>query len=172
MQYITEELEGILALIYNDECVGLQLPTAVELTITECDPAIRGNSAGSLQQKGLTDELAGTAKPTKTTEPPPAVKKHVPQVPQSLGVINGRAIDLPTPPYPPQALAVGLQGNVSVQVLIDEQGRVVTAKAVGGPKLLQASAVNAAKRARFIPTKLSLKPVKATGIIVYKFKRN
>lgn len=45
MNYMTEELEGSFALIYQDECVGLQLPTTVELTITQCDPAIRGNSA-------------------------------------------------------------------------------------------------------------------------------
>ena len=43
--YVTEELEGMLALIYNDQCVGVQLPTAVALTITECDPGIKGNSA-------------------------------------------------------------------------------------------------------------------------------
>lgn len=43
--YITEELEGMLAMIYNDECVGIQLPTAVELTVTECEPGVRGNSA-------------------------------------------------------------------------------------------------------------------------------
>jgi elongation factor P len=43
--YITEELEGMLAMIYNNECVGIQLPTAVELTVTECEPAARGNSA-------------------------------------------------------------------------------------------------------------------------------
>ncbi|MCE2792465.1 MAG: elongation factor P [Planctomycetota bacterium] len=43
--YLTEQLEGMTALIYNDECVGLQLPTAVELTVVQCDPAVRGNSA-------------------------------------------------------------------------------------------------------------------------------
>lgn len=43
--YITEGLEGMLALIYNDQCVGLQLPTAVELTISQCDPSVKGNSA-------------------------------------------------------------------------------------------------------------------------------
>lgn len=43
--YLTEDLEGMLALIYEGECVGLQLPASVELTITQCDPAIRGNSA-------------------------------------------------------------------------------------------------------------------------------
>ncbi len=45
--YVTESLEGLLALIYEDECVGIQLPTTVELTATQCDPAIRGNSATS-----------------------------------------------------------------------------------------------------------------------------
>ncbi len=43
--YLTEELEGVYALIYEGECVGLQLPTTVELVIAQCDPAIRGNSA-------------------------------------------------------------------------------------------------------------------------------
>lgn len=43
--YITEELEGMTALIYNDECVGVQLPTAVTLTVTQCDPYVKGNSA-------------------------------------------------------------------------------------------------------------------------------
>jgi elongation factor P len=47
MPYVTESLQGMLALFYNGECVGLQLPLAVELTITECDPAVRGNSATS-----------------------------------------------------------------------------------------------------------------------------
>ncbi len=43
--YLTEQLEGILALIYNNECVGLQLPTTIELTVVECDPGIKGDSA-------------------------------------------------------------------------------------------------------------------------------
>ena len=43
--FITEGLEGILRLIYNDECIGVQLPTTIELTVTACDPGVRGNSA-------------------------------------------------------------------------------------------------------------------------------
>ena len=45
LPYLTESLQGMMALIYNDACVGIQLPTAVELKITQCDPAVRGNSA-------------------------------------------------------------------------------------------------------------------------------
>ena len=47
MQYVTESLEGMLALVYNDQCVGLQLPASVTLEIVECDPGIKGNSATS-----------------------------------------------------------------------------------------------------------------------------
>ncbi len=47
LQYITEDLQGMLALIYNGQCVGIQLPTAVDLKITQCDPAVKGNSATS-----------------------------------------------------------------------------------------------------------------------------
>ena len=62
MQYVTEGLEGIFALIYNQQCVGLQLPAAVALEIVECDPAVKGNSATSRTkpaklQTGLTIQV-------------------------------------------------------------------------------------------------------------------
>jgi elongation factor P len=45
MNYVTESLEGMQALIYNDECVGVQLPVAVALKVVQCDPGIKGASA-------------------------------------------------------------------------------------------------------------------------------
>jgi elongation factor P len=45
--YITEALEGVQAMIYNDECVGLQVPMTVELKVVQCDPGVRGNSASA-----------------------------------------------------------------------------------------------------------------------------
>ncbi len=47
MNYLTEESEGVLALIHNGECVAIQIPLTVELKVTECDPGVRGNSATS-----------------------------------------------------------------------------------------------------------------------------
>lgn len=44
-KYITEDLEGLLALIYNDECVGIQVPQTVEMLVTQCDPGVKGDSA-------------------------------------------------------------------------------------------------------------------------------
>ena len=46
-KYLTEDLEGLQALIYNDECVGIQLPVTVELKVVQCDPGIKGASATS-----------------------------------------------------------------------------------------------------------------------------
>ncbi|MEM9186239.1 MAG: translation elongation factor EF-P [Planctomycetota bacterium] len=45
MQYVVEGMEGLLALIYNDECVGITVPATVELKIAKCDPGVKGNSA-------------------------------------------------------------------------------------------------------------------------------
>jgi elongation factor P len=47
LPYVTEGLEGMRAMIYNDACVGLEVPASVELQITECDPGVKGNSATS-----------------------------------------------------------------------------------------------------------------------------
>ena len=88
----------------------------------------------------------------------------------SGGVLNGKAISKPQPAYPPIAKAARAQGTVSVQVLIDESGRVVSASAVSGHPLLQAASVQAARRARFSPTLLSGQPVKVSGVITYNFK--
>jgi elongation factor P len=46
-QYLTEDLEGVSILIYNDQPVGIQVPSTVELKVVECDPGVKGNSATS-----------------------------------------------------------------------------------------------------------------------------
>ncbi len=45
--YMPDGLEGVRALVYNDQCVGIDVPPTVELEITQCDPGIKGNSATS-----------------------------------------------------------------------------------------------------------------------------
>lgn len=87
----------------------------------------------------------------------------------SLGVINGKAVHKPQPLYPAIAKAARISGTVTVQILVDEQGRVVSAKATNGNAMLYASSVQAAYQARFTPTKLSGQPVKVSGVITYNF---
>lgn len=87
----------------------------------------------------------------------------------SVGVINGKALNLAKPAYPAAARAVGAQGAVNVKVMIDEEGNVISAEAVSGHPLLQAAAVQAAQQSKFNPTLLSGQAVRVTGVIVYNF---
>ena len=48
----------------------------------------------------------------------------------SGGILNGKALSLPKPEYPEAARAVKASGAVSVKVLIDEAGNVISAEAV------------------------------------------
>ena len=87
----------------------------------------------------------------------------------SGGVLNGKAVNLPKPPYPPAAKAVRASGAVTVQVTVDENGNVISASALSGHPLLRQAAEQSARQAKFSPTLLSGKAVKVTGVIVYNF---
>ena len=89
----------------------------------------------------------------------------------SGGILNGKALSLPKPSYPVIAKAARAEGTVTVQVVLDERGCIQSARAVAGHPLLQAAAVEAARRACFTQTLLSGQPVKVTGIITYNFVR-
>lgn len=91
------------------------------------------------------------------------------KAPISGGMLNGKAISLPQPEYPPIALQARASGVVMVQVLIDEAGNVINAHATSGHPLLQAAAVAAARQAKFAPTSLMGEPVKVTGLLSYNF---
>jgi TonB family protein len=108
---------------------------------------------------------AGGEPPSKPT-PRPLTK------PVSGGVLNGSAVDLPKPLYPEMAKRASASGTVTVEVVIDETGKVVSARATSGHPLLKDAAVKAALRARFSPTKLSGQPVKIAGLLYYNFSMN
>ncbi|MBX3244096.1 MAG: TonB family protein [Acidobacteria bacterium] len=107
----------------------------------------------------------------------------------SGGVLNGRAISLPKPVYPVELAGSGAKGTVQVEIVINEEGNVVSAEPVLSPTktyiaakdgevieketelvhpLLQEAARQAALGAKFNPTILSV-PIKVKGVIIYNF---
>jgi periplasmic protein TonB len=145
------------------------------------------NYTGSLAERGSAKDETGFSDSTKTAQvekpeitipkPPPPIRKSETEVTKkpptiSGGVVNGKATSLPKPPYPPAARAVGAGGKVDVQVTIDENGSVVSAKAISGHPLLRDTAERAARNAKFSPTYLTDKRVKVSGLIVYNFTKN
>ena len=164
-------------------------PSVVKNTIPPCDPnkfTVKGdtnysaanapppdykgpvNTTGTGSDAGVTGGGGDSDKEAAPPPPPPPPKKEPPKT-ISGGVLNGKATNLPKPPYPPAARAVRASGAVSVQVLISETGSVISANAVSGHPLLRPAAVSAARGARFSPTLLSGQPVKVSGVITYNF---
>jgi len=109
----------------------------------------------------ITDPPPPPPTPTPTPAPPRVVKiSHI---------LNSEAKYLPRPNYPIMAKQIRLQGTVTVQVLIDETGKVVSAKALSGHPLFVLEAQRAALGARFSPTIIGEQPVKVSGVITYNF---
>jgi elongation factor P len=64
--FMTENMEGVEALVVNDEVIGIELPDTVDLVVTDTAPGVRGNSA------------------TGRTKPATLATGHVVQVPEHL----------------------------------------------------------------------------------------
>lgn len=85
------------------------------------------------------------------------------------GILNGKATSLPAPKYPGEAKSNKIQGIVFVRITVDENGQVISAKAIKGASALHQSAEKAALKAKFEPSKLDGNPVKVIGILQYRF---
>ncbi len=120
------------------------------------DPASQPGTEGSTENAAPNTATNNNAKD-------PNAKKPI-----NGGMLNGKAIYLPQP----LTVAGEATGVVLVQVLIDEQGTVIDARAVSGPQHLHTAAVTAARLARFSPTMLMGEAVKVTGTISYNFGRS
>ncbi|MEQ1763575.1 MAG: energy transducer TonB [Pyrinomonadaceae bacterium] len=138
---------------------GTKTPTPIRTPITAST-----NRPGNVSREPLDEDLL-------TVDPSREGNRDRKPIPKQIsgGVLNGKATSLPKPPYPPAARAVRASGSVSVQVLVDEQGNVISASAVSGHPLLRAAAVQAARSAKFAPTMLSGQAVKVSGVVTYNF---
>src|SRR3989454_3082137 len=154
-----QEMRIRMRVKYSDYVIGHG-----KVTITEIDaprPETIKPETPKLQSK----------KPDSQTKPAPAVAAETTDENRPIegGIVNGKAIELPTPSYPAEARKEHASGQVQVKVLIDETGKVISAEAVFGRESLRKAAVDAAQRARFSPTRVDGVPMKASGIIAYTF---
>lgn len=99
--------------------------------------------------------------------PPPPTPAPAPRV--SKGVITGEAVTKVQPTYPSIAKQINAAGEVQVTILINENGRVIDAKAIKGHPVLRAAAEDAARKWVFRPTLLDGKPVKQPGTLTFVF---
>src|SRR5215203_2537110 len=79
----------------------------------------------------------------------PASGEEIYQIGDVRGTIRRKAVFLPKPPFPREALEAGADGTVKVEVVIDGEGSVVSAKAVSGNPLLYAVSEETARKTNF-----------------------
>ncbi len=148
---------------------NLSVPDSGAFSLTGRDvdpPAPGGGGTGNGGRQNIPpSQIVIVDDPPPAPVPTPVVTKVL----KVSKVLNSQAISLPKPIYPAMARQIRVQGTVSVQVLIDESGHVLSAKAVAGHPLLIAEAQKAAMQARFSPTLIGDQPVKVSGVISYNF---
>ncbi|HVI69950.1 MAG TPA: TonB family protein, partial [Pyrinomonadaceae bacterium] len=85
------------------------------------------------------------------------------------GLLNSKALSLPKPVLSEEAKRLKESGKITVRVIIDESGKVVSAKAMNGTAALREAAEAAARQATFAPTIQDGITVRVTGELVYTF---
>ena len=122
------------------------------------------------------DPRADRTERVERSEPPQPEKKSEEQPPAQLqpvrksgGVLQGSAIRIVSPTYPPLARVSRTTGAVVVEVVVDESGNVISARALSGHALLREAAVDAARQWKWKATLLSGVPVQVVGTITFNF---
>jgi tetratricopeptide (TPR) repeat protein len=135
----------------------------------ELDPA---NETAKANLQRLQNERAKAL--AKTTNQAAASEPEAPAAQQivNVGALNELAINLAVPIYTAIDRQRNLQGIVTVQVVLDEKGKVVSAKATAGPVLLRSTSEAAALKSKFKPATVGNQAVRSTGFINYNFKAN
>jgi TonB family protein len=91
------------------------------------------------------------------------------RAPVSGGVLKGKIISTVPPVYPAIARAARASGTIVVEIVFDEGGKVISARAVSGHPLLQQAAVEAVRQWRFQPVSVGGQPVKVSGTVTVNF---
>lgn len=131
---------------------------------------VRASKDAIIYRIAVTTVSADPNENSSAPAPPVVVKKEANKsVPKIInqGSVNGKAINLIRPEYPSPDL--NINDTVIVQVIIDEDGKVESAKVLSGHPLLRAAALKAAKETRFSMTQYSGVPVKVQGTLSYYF---
>ena len=119
-------------------------------------------------ERRLYDSIKSTVAPPPTViadpNPPPKFRVHG-------GILNGRAVKLVKPEYPAEAQKAGAVGEVKVQLVFDEDGKVIWARALSGHPLLRQVCEDAAWQSKFPPMRVEGKPEKVSGVLVYNFAK-
>jgi protein TonB len=97
-------------------------------------------------------------------------KQPAAPVPVGGDVKTARLISSVPPAYPQLARSQRLSGDVKLDALIDENGRVTATKVFSGPVLLHQAAIDALRQWKYQPATLDGKPVPMHLTVTIQFR--
>ena len=129
-----------------------------------------GQPPAEKSQEVKTDNSAKNEE-TKTESSPNMAQSETPKAesPLAVGSLIEYATKRVNPVYPPTARSVRMTGVVRVDVLINEEGKVVEVQNTNGPGMLQRAALDAIRKWQFKPFTRDGQPVKAAGFVSFNF---
>jgi len=140
------------------------------------DPDIGAGAAGGIpggvpggQLGGVIGGIISDASRRASVAPPPSVQKTAPL--RVGGHVRApRLIAKVAPSYPPLARQTRVQGDVTVDAVIDTAGNVVEMQIISGHPLLLSAALEAVKQWKYEPTYLNDQPIPVQLIVVVTFR--
>lgn len=87
----------------------------------------------------------------------------------NIGSLLEQSTQRINPTYPTFAKTAHVTGVVRVDLVIDENGSVVSAQSSTGPSMLRQAAIDASKRWKFRPTIRDGQPIRVTGFLNFNF---
>ena len=152
------------------------IPTATRSPLPSLHPTPITNEAPAttLIGPGMTDELPASLSTGSATGSPrisvvsphtPASRPHI-----SSGVSAGMLLSPIRPIYPAIARAAGVQGTVVVSAVISRTGTIESLRVLSGPAMLQSSALDAIRAARYQPYLLNGEPTEVETTITVNFR--
>jgi TonB family protein len=147
---------------------GLSNPGEGTAPLTEI---VSTEAVGGSAPAGLLTSAGRTSNPPT---PPPSAPAPAALAPVSAAktVRDPKMISSTRPIYPATARQSNIQGSVTVSVSIDENGKVVSAKALNGPLLLRQAAVDSVKGWKYSPGLVDGKPAPSQVTVGVEFRLN
>ena len=137
---------------------------AVELDAAN-EPAKYNLQRLQAEQAKTLPKTSGKETVSASASAPPSAQQIV-----NVGPLNSLAVKLAMPVYTAFERQRNIAGLVTVQVTLDEKGKVISAKATAGHPMLRLASEEAARNSKFKPHLVKNQAVKATGFINYNFK--
>ena len=104
---------------------------------------------------------------TQASAPAPASPPRAIRI--ATGVLQGMRLKKVDPVYPESARANGIQGQVTLHIIVGKDGHIQSLEVISGPDELKAAALDAVKQWIYKPYLLNGQPVAVDSLVLINF---